>query len=76
MGAHQRWETMTALAAALAGAKADMQTISSTLAAAAVDATGPSAFGVQAVLRSLNGAIDWAEAVEHSLTVRGAEPGE
>lgn len=66
---------MTALAAELASARADMQTICATLAKAAADAAGPSAFGVQAVLRSLRGAIDWAEAVEHSLTV-GGEPGE
>ncbi|MFA4085275.1 hypothetical protein ONA92_26635 [Mycobacteroides salmoniphilum] len=67
---------MTALAAALASARADMQTIATTLAKSAAGATGPSAFGVQAVLRSLSGAIDWAEAVEHSLTVGGGEPGE
>lgn len=67
---------MTGLKQALTAARAEMVTISTTLTAAATGAEGPTAFAMTALLRSLQGAIDWAEALEHSPRVRQEEPGE
>lgn len=69
---------MTNLAHAVTKARADMQTIETTLTDAA--RTGPAgriAFGITATLQALREAIEWAEAVEHRLATSAHQtPGE